>query len=160
MIGVAVALVALVVDQASKYWVLDVLRVAEVGPIEVTSFFNLVMVWNHGVSFGMLSQPGSNVPYFLMFVAAVIVSGMGYWLHRCQDRLLAVAIGLVIGGAIGNVIDRVRFGAVADFLDFHLMGYHYPSFNVADSCIVIGVMMLLWDGALRRPHQQRKALNS
>lgn len=128
---------------------LDIVHIADRPPIEVSSFFNLVMVWNYGVSFGMFSEPGSSTVWLLIGVAVLIVGILGYWLTKTTDRLLGIAFGLVIGGALGNVIDRLRFGAVADFFDFHVMGYHWPAFNIADSAICIGVAILLWDGMIR-----------
>lgn len=160
IIGMCVAVISIALDQLSKNWLIGLLDGSGFSSIQVTGFFNLVMVWNHGVSFGMLSEPGTNVRYFLMAVAFTIVGMMSFWLYRCTSRMVAIAIGLVIGGAIGNVIDRVRFGAVADFLDFHLFGYHWPAFNVADASIFCGVTLLLWDGILHRPPTKSKSLNS
>jgi signal peptidase II len=136
-------------DQLSKWYMLEMVKIAERPPIEVTSFFNLVMVWNKGVSFGMLSQSQDWMPWLLIAVAIVISGILSVWLWRSQDRFISLALGLVIGGALGNVIDRVRFKAVADFFDFHMMGYHWPAFNIADSAICVGVALLLWDGLIR-----------
>lgn len=144
--GLLLALLTIILDQLSKWYLLEIINMPGRAPIEVTSFFNLVMVWNYGVSFGMLSHPGTNVSYFLIAVAVVIVAVMLGWLTKITERWLALATGLIIGGALGNVIDRLRFGAVADFFHLHAMGYHWPAFNVADSAICIGVMMLLFDG--------------
>jgi signal peptidase II len=108
--------------------------------IEITSFFNLTMVWNHGVSFGMFSS--HQQPLLLSAVAALIVIVLLIWLAKSHDRYLTWGIGLIVGGAIGNIIDRLRFGAVVDFLDFHAFGYHWPAFNIADSAIFIGVVVL------------------
>lgn len=158
--GIIAAVVAIVLDQFSKYWLLDVVRISERSPIEVVPFFNLVMVWNHGVSFGMLSEPGTDVPYFLIGVALVICGFMGRWLYMSVSKWVSAGIGLVIGGALGNVIDRLRFGAVADFFDLHIASYHWPAFNVADMAIFFGVVMLLWDGFFRHPTDESKSLNS
>ena len=143
------AFVIIVMDQLSKWLMLSVVDIANRPPIEVTPFFNLVMVWNYGVSFGMLSQPGTNVVYFLIGVAFIMVGVLLFWLWRATDRWVASAIGLIIGGALGNVVDRFLYGAVADFFDFHVAGYHWPAFNIADSAIFIGVALLLWDGLFR-----------
>ncbi|HYC05322.1 MAG TPA: signal peptidase II [Azospirillaceae bacterium] len=156
-LGWTVALVGLVLDQLSKWWILSVALpclAGETGPgcqqdspyITVTPFFNLVMAWNRGVSFGMFAHEAEIMPYVLIAVALAIVGVMVVWLRRTDRVFQAVAIGAVIGGAIGNVIDRLRFGAVADFLDVHAAGWHWPAFNVADSFICVGVAMLLWDG--------------
>lgn len=148
--GVLVALITIALDQLQKWHMLEVVRIAERPPIEVTPFFNLVMVWNTGISFGLFSGHDGAGALFLIALALVIVTVMAVWLWRSADRLLGVAIGLVIGGALGNVIDRVRFGAVADFFDLHFYGYHWPAFNIADSAIFIGVALLLYDGTFRR----------
>lgn len=108
--------------------------------IEILPFFNIVMVWNEGVSFGML--PGFG-PWLLVGLSAVITIWFIIWLFMTNDLVQKLAIAMVIGGAIGNAVDRLRFGAVVDFLDFHAFGYHYPAFNLADSCIVLGVLILM-----------------
>ena len=111
--------------------------------IEVTSFFNLVPVWNRGVSFGIFAD-GPEITRWLLTVFALVVSVMlGLWMVRGGGRLLVFGLALIIGGAIGNVIDRVRFGAVIDFFDLHAGGYHWPAFNIADAAIFCGVVMLI-----------------
>jgi signal peptidase II len=141
-LGLAVALVVLVLDQALKAAMLALLP--EPGAMrEVTGFFNLVHVRNSGVSFGML-QSGSDLgPWLLAGFALAVCGALGVWLARAESRLLAAALGLTIGGALGNVIDRLRFGAVFDFLDLHAFGWHWPAFNLADSAITVGVAGLL-----------------
>ena len=111
--------------------------------IEIFSFFNIVMVWNRGVSFGMLTQDSAIGSWFLVGLSLVITVWFTAWLLTSQNRVQCTAIAMVMGGAIGNAIDRIRFGGVIDFLDFHAFGWHYPAFNVADSCIVIGVLILI-----------------
>lgn len=134
---------------------LDVVGIATRPPIEVTPFFNLVMVWNHGVSFGMFSNPDSDYSMWVLIAVAIGISiALSFWLFKSERLSEVMAIGLVIGGALGNVIDRLRFGAVADFFDIHALGYHYPSFNIADSAIFIGVAWLLYDGFV---HSSAKA---
>jgi signal peptidase II len=144
-LGLLVALPVVAFDQLTKWWIL-----AEVmdppKTIAVTGFFNLVLVWNRGVSFGLFGSESAWGPILLTVLALGIAAGLVVWLRRAESRLAAAAIGLVLGGAIGNVIDRVRFGAVVDFLDFHAAGYHWPAFNVADSAISVGVGLLLYDG--------------
>ena len=144
--GLILAAVILIADQVSKYLLLQFLeqKQAMVSGVEVTSFFNLVLVWNRGVSFGLFNQSDPVMPYLLMALAAVLVTLVGRWLLKAETRLEAWAFGLIIGGAIGNVIDRIRFGAVVDFLDFHAFGQHWPAFNVADSAIVIGACIILY----------------
>ena len=110
---------------------------------EILPFFNLVMVWNQGVSFGLFNQTSNYGPLILSVLSLIITLGFVIWLLRVKDMLQILGIVMVIGGALGNVIDRARFGAVIDFLDFHLMGWHYPAFNLADSCVVVGVFILI-----------------
>ncbi|HSK39744.1 MAG TPA: signal peptidase II [Arenibaculum sp.] len=144
-LGLATAAVWMVLDQVTKWLILDlVMQPPRV--IEVTSFFNLVMAWNRGVSFSLFSHEAAVMPYLLSALALAIAGFLLTWLRRVDRPFPAVCLGLVIGGAIGNVIDRLRFGAVADFLDFHLWGYHYPAFNVADMGISVGVLLLVLDG--------------
>jgi signal peptidase II len=111
--------------------------------IPVTSFFNLVMVWNTGVSFGMMGNHGAYGPIILIAMATAITLFFTLWMLRTADKGHKFCFALIIGGAAGNIIDRARFGAVIDFLDFHAFGYHYPAFNVADMAVVIGVILLI-----------------
>lgn len=148
-LGLAVCVVALVLDQITKWLFLDIVRSAD-GFMEVTGFFNLVIVWNRGVSFGMFSSHAEYGRWALSALALAIAVGLFFWLRKAENRMLAAALGLVMGGAVGNVIDRVRFGAVFDFLDFHVAGYHWPAFNVADASIVVGVGLILLDGLLNK----------
>ncbi|WGF87111.1 signal peptidase II [Marinivivus vitaminiproducens] len=144
--GLLVAALVLALDLATKTMVLAWLR----EPVALAPFANLVVVWNEGVSFGMLGDAG---PLVLIGLAGVITALLVVWLSRTSELFLASALGLVIGGAVGNVIDRLRFGAVLDFLDLHVAGYHWPAFNVADSAICIGAGLLLLDG-LRSPRHR------
>jgi len=144
-LGAGMAILAIVADQATKNWLLTgPMREPQV--FELTSFFNIVSAWNKGVSFSMFWTSAETGPWILSGVALVIALGLAFWLTRVSHVLTALGIGLVIGGALGNIIDRLRFGAVFDFLDFYVGTYHWPAFNVADSCITIGVVLLLWDG--------------
>jgi lipoprotein signal peptidase len=148
-LGLPIALVLLVADQATKWWVLEVIRLPEVGRIAVLPFFNLTMVWNRGVTFGLLAGEAWWHPYVLAAIACAVALALLVWMRRAENRLVAAALGLVLGGAVGNVIDRVRFGAVVDFVDLHAFGWHWYVFNLADSAIVIGVGLLLADALLR-----------
>jgi len=140
--GLLIAVLVLALDQASKWVILTkVMRPPQV--VEITPFFNLVMGWNRGVSFGLFHSDSPVHVIVLSGIAMVIVIALLVWLWRAVSRWTAVALGLIIGGALGNVIDRLRFGAVADFLDVHAFGYHWPAFNVADSAIVVGAGMLI-----------------
>jgi signal peptidase II len=119
------------------------------GPVvEVTSFFNLVTVWNFGVSFGMFNRGSDEASWIFALIATAITAMLVVWLRRSPGPLVTVALGAVIGGAVGNVIDRLRFGAVFDFLDVHAAGWHWPAFNVADAAIAAGVGLLLLDALL------------
>jgi len=137
-----------VIDQASKELLLRYLMKA--GPIVpvIDDFFRLVVVWNAGVSFGLLGGEGALPPWLLSAVAIAVCIGLFLWLRR-TDRLLAGwGIGLVMGGAIGNVIDRARWGQVFDFADFYVGQWHWPAFNIADSAIVVGVALMLVDSLI------------
>ncbi|MEX0693961.1 MAG: signal peptidase II [Rhodospirillales bacterium] len=148
-IGALIAVVVLILDQASKFWILyDVMQPPKV--IEVTPFFNIVLAWNRGVSFGMFNNLGDFGPYLLTGLAVVIILVLAFWLWRANSRLSAVSLALIIGGAVGNVIDRLQYGAVVDFLDFHGFGYHWPAFNVADSAICVGATMLVLESLFKR----------
>lgn len=146
LIGLVVATLALAADQLSKYLLLEVVEYGAKPPMEITPFFNLVMVWNQGVSFGMFA--GHNQPVALIILSFAICGFLLRWLSKSPGWSVSVALGLVIGGALGNVVDRARFGAVADFFDFHAFGYHWPAFNIADSTIFIGVVVLCWHSIL------------
>ena len=153
-LGLTVAAVAALLDQVSKLWVLRYFGEAGCAEhlVPVTSFFDFVLTCNRGVSFGMFNQPGEPPLGFWVFsvLAAAVVVVLVVWLFRVRSALLAVAIGLIIGGAIGNVVDRLRLGGVVDFLYFHAGAWYWPAFNLADSAICLGVAALLLDGLLLR----------
>lgn len=175
VIGFNLALDILILDQISKWYVLEhILRPhfmpgtvphdllswytqapgrISYGNMEIMPFFNLVMVWNQGISFGLF-QGGSLASVILLTaISLLITAGFSVWLTRAQGWTLAAGLGLVIGGALGNVIDRLRFGGVADFLDVHAMGYHWPAFNVADAGITGGIALILIDGLFLAPRR-------
>ncbi len=147
-VGLAIATSVAVVDQLVKWWIIGWLAEPP-GFVEVLPFFNLVMVWNRGVSFGLLGDAGL-APYLMAGIAGLVVIGLVVWLARVAQRLLAGSIGLIIGGALGNIVDRLVYGAVADFVDLHAGGYHWPTFNVADAAITVGVAVMLIDSLLNR----------
>lgn len=146
-IGMLTALAVVAADQASKWWIVETVMAPMAPPREIviTPFFSLVMVWNRGITFGIFADGPGAAKWVLSAVSLVIVVILAAWLVRASRPWVGAAIGAVIGGAVGNVIDRFRYGAVADFLDFHIGGWHWPAFNLADSAIVIGVMFLLVD---------------
>jgi signal peptidase II len=153
-LGLAAAAVVAVLDQLTKGLVFGVFGLAflapppeppRASPVELAGFFDLVTVWNYGVSFGLGNFGSRAGSLAFTALAAVIVVALVVWLRRAERRIVALALGLVIGGAAGNVVDRLRFGAVFDFLDFHVWGWHWPAFNLADSAITVGVALLLLD---------------
>ncbi|MCS6854998.1 MAG: signal peptidase II [Elioraea sp.] len=154
-LGLGLAAAVLALDQATKWWILDIVRLPEVGRLYVLPFMNLTMVWNRGVTFGLFAGDAWWHAYALAVVALAVAAFLVAWLARAEDRWTAIALGLVLGGAVGNVIDRLRFGAVVDFVDLHAFGWHWYVFNVADSAIVCGVGLLLAH-ALMRPRPGRK----
>jgi signal peptidase II len=146
-LGLGLAVLVFVLDQFSK-WVIHEIVMVPPRTIPVFPGFNLVLVFNKGVSFGQMAWLGS---WALSALAVAIAAALVVWLRKAETRLLAMALGIIIGGAIGNVIDRVRFGAVVDFLDFYIPGTgwpHWPAFNVADSAIVVGVGLIILDGLI------------
>ena len=150
--GAIVAAVALAADQVFKnvmLYGLDFKAKDLFARIEVTSFFDLVMVWNRGVSYGLF-QAGSITGTILLIVFSIVaVVALSWWLMRAQRRTVALGLGLVIGGALGNVIDRALYGAVADFFHFYAFGHDWYVFNVADAAITVGVVVLLLDAFVR-----------
>lgn len=147
--ALALAVVVILADQASK-WAIAGLFADPFQVIELTPFFNLVAAHNTGVSFSMLQGMG---PWLLILGATGVSLALIGWLMKLTAPLPALAVGLVIGGALGNVIDRIRLGAVFDFLDFYLGNWHWPAFNLADSAISVGVVLLLLDGLFHRADQ-------
>ncbi|MEZ5863484.1 MAG: signal peptidase II [Geminicoccaceae bacterium] len=145
-LGPGVFLLVLVLDFLTKQWALAALT--DQGVVQVTGFFNLVLVWNRGVSFGMFQAGSEQGRWLLVGMALVVSIVLVFWLRRERRPLPRLAIWLILAGALGNVVDRVRYGAVVDFLDFHAFGYHWPAFNVADSAIVVGAALLVGDSLL------------
>jgi signal peptidase II len=142
--ALAIAVAVIVADQAVKTWVLDVLRLQEGQSIAVLGPLHLTGVWNPGVSFGFLQAQHDLVRWLLVAFSIVVSIFLAIWVRRSDRPLFAVAVGLLMGGAIGNVIDRIRIGAVADFIDVSRLWFPWI-FNVADSAISIGICLLLLD---------------
>lgn len=158
-LGLAVFLATLVLDQAHKWWMLEVYGIAERGRVTVTPFLDLVFVKNIGISYSMLDQDS--------FAGQLVLAGFGFaataalwvWLARgATGRLLAVSLGLIMGGAIGNAIDRLVLGGVADFFSLHAFGFYWYVFNIADVAIVAGVIGLLYDSVLASRKDAAKSL--
>lgn len=156
--GFVLAAVVLAADQASKYWVLHGLHLQDGHFLVLLPVLNFVLVWNHGVTFGLFSGPGAFNWIILALLALAVVAALGTWLWRTDNLFKMLAIGAIMGGAVGNVIDRLRFGAVVDFIQAHLGAYAFYVFNVGDSAIVCGVIALMAESLLRRdPGGDRKA---
>ena len=151
-IGFIIGLGVLAIDQLTKALILNIDALDN--GVTVLPFFNIVRLKNNGISFGLL---GSLPPWLLTLAALSIVAVLFYWLWRTADRQIATALGLITGGALGNIVDRVRHGAVTDFLDFHINNYHGPAFNFADSAIVCGVGLLLISELLTKPRRTDNA---
>ena len=151
------ALVVIVLDQLTKAMVLNAIDAAHISQIPdgyriaevMPPVFNLTYVLNTGVSFGLF---GGGAGRWILSVFSVVVAGLlAWWATRADRRLLIAAIGLVMGGAVGNVIDRIRFGAVVDFVQWHVAGFYWPAFNLADSAITLGAILLVWDQLVTKP---------
>ena len=153
--GLIAAIAALILDQATKLLMLYGFHFKEMMPgqaIPVLPFFNLVMVWNPGVSYGLFPAHGPWGTALLALFSVAAVIGLGWWLWTAHRAVLSVGLGLVIGGAIGNLIDRLVYGRVADFFHFYWRGYDWYVFNIADCAITLGVGALLYDALLRPEH--------
>jgi signal peptidase II len=155
LLGLLAAAVVLAADQASKWWILEVIHLPEVGQIVLLPVLNLTMVWNRGVTFGLLNGFGQWSSLALAGVALAVVAALGVWLRRAESTLVAVALGVIAGGAVSNVIDRLRFGAVVDFIHAHAGGWSWYVFNVADAAIVCGVAALVLESLLPRTGKSR-----
>jgi signal peptidase II len=153
--GLIAALITLVADQASKFWLVNVFDLAHRGAVRVTSFFDLVLEWNIGISFGWLQNDSTVVQFTLMAVKALAVIALAIWMARSRTLLATIALGMIIGGAIGNAIDRIIYGAVVDFALLHLQigekAFNWYVFNLADVAIVAGVIALVYDSLLGTP---------
>ena len=153
-IGLSVGAIVVVLDQLTKWLIRDIV-LGTGRNIEVTGFFNIVEVWNRGVSFGLFASDSPWTPYLLSALAIAISIVLIVWLRKAETTFLALALGFVIGGAIGNVFDRFIWGRVYDFLDFYAAGYHWPAFNVADAAISVGVALVLLDGFIAKREDER-----
>jgi signal peptidase II len=153
--GIIAAIVVLALDQASKLWLLNVFDIAHRGAVKLTPFLDLVLAWNVGISFGWLQNESPVAQIGLMVIKAVAVIVLGVWMAWSRTLIATVALGLIIGGAIGNAIDRLAYGAVVDFALFHVQfgakTYNWYVFNLADAAIVAGVAALLYDSFLGVP---------
>lgn len=152
-LGLLTATAIFVADRLSKYVILDIVELPAHGKIPLLPFLDLTMVWNRGVSFGMLQADNMTGRLLLAGFAALVVCGLLIWLYRNTQPLVSIALGAITGGAIGNLYDRLHWGAVADFIDFHILDYHWYVFNLADAAITLGVAALIVD-SFRRPPEK------
>jgi len=147
--GIVAAVIALVLDQATKLWLLFVFDLGRRGAVAVTPFFDLVLAWNTGISYGLFQQDGPVGAAVLLGFKVIAVIVLAIWMARSKTRLATIGLGLIIGGAIGNAIDRAAYGAVVDFALFHIQWggktLNWYVFNIADAAIVVGVASLLYD---------------
>jgi signal peptidase II len=150
--GLVLATAVVVADQIYKSWMIGIFRARDGAKITVTPFFDLVLVWNQGISYGLLKQDSAAGRFALIVFSFAAAAALAYWLSHLQTRLSATGAGLIIGGAVGNAIDRLHYGAVADFFSFHAAGFNWYVFNLADVAIVAGVASLLYD-SLRSSHK-------
>ncbi|MGO1120300.1 signal peptidase II [Rhodovibrionaceae bacterium A322] len=144
-----------VLDQFSKWLILEIVMVPP-RTIPVTDFFSLVLTYNTGVSFGLFGGGGQAGTYALIVLSLLIISGLLAWVRHMEGWRITLAAGLIVGGALGNVVDRILRPGVVDFLDVFVGQWHWPAFNVADSCIVVGVGFLLLDGLFEKQDESKK----
>lgn len=145
MLGLVIAAVGFVLDQASKQYFLQVADLGETGPVQWAPFAEFRLVWNYGISYGLLEAKTDLGRWMLVLTAIGVTSFLVWWLSSVKDLRLTAAIGLIIGGAVGNVIDRMVYGAVADFFLLHAFGYNWYVFNIADIAVVGGVILMALD---------------
>jgi signal peptidase II len=144
-LGLAIAALAFGLDQTHKWWMLGPYDIAARQPVKVTPFLDLVLVWNRGISYGLFASHADAVRYGLVALALAVSAGLAVWLLRARTLRLAAGLGLVIGGALANMLDRLVHAAVADFFLFHWAGWSWYVFNLADCAIVAGVALLVYD---------------
>jgi signal peptidase II len=147
-LGLGAAVIILILDQATKLYALFVYDLPVREPVELTPFLNLIVVWNRGISYGLFQQSTDLGRWILIVVSILAAIGLTFWIRRTSGRVLALSLGLIVGGAIGNVIDRLAYGAVFDFIQLHVGTWSWYVFNVADAAIVAGVIGLLYDSFL------------
>lgn len=147
--GIVAAVIALVIDQVTKLWLLFVFDIARRGAVAVTPFFDLVLAWNTGISYGWFQSSSMAGAVVLLAIKVVAVIALAIWMARSKTLLATIGLGLIIGGAVGNAIDRLAYGAVVDFVLLHVQigekVLNWYVFNMADAAIVVGVIALLYD---------------
>lgn len=153
-IGFSLALLILLVDQATKLYTLFIFDLPVREPVALNPFVNLIVVWNRGISYGLFQQSTELGRWLLIVISIVAAIGLSVWIHRTSGKVLAASLGLIVGGAIGNVIDRLAYGAVFDFIQLQLGSWTWYVFNVADAAIVAGVIGLLYDSFVLEPRRK------
>lgn len=156
ILGFSAALITLVLDQATKLYTLFVFDLPVKEPAEIAPFINLIVVWNRGISYGLFQQNSDLGRWALVVISILASIGLSIWIRRTTAKLLATSLGLIVGGAVGNVIDRIAYGAVFDFIQFHIGSWSWYVFNVADAAIVAGVIGLLYDSFLLEGRRAKK----
>ena len=156
-LGIAVALATLIADQATKLYTLFVFDLPVREPVRLAPFLDLMVVWNRGISYGLFQQHTEIGRWALTLLSAAAAVALSVWIRRTASRWLAASLGLIVGGAIGNAIDRVAYGAVFDFIHFHVGSFSWYVFNVADAAIVAGVAGLLYDSFVLDRRRARPA---
>ncbi|WP_377846176.1 signal peptidase II [Bosea sp. UC22_33] len=144
-LGLIVVLVVFVADQLLKSWLLYSVRLAENGPYDLTSFLTIVLAWNRGISYGLFQQGTDLGRWFLVVISFVAAVWLWRWMWREPQRFSVFSLALIIGGALGNGVDRAVYGAVVDFVHFHWGSFSWYIFNIADVAIVVGVLGLLYE---------------
>ena len=156
-LGLLVALATLVLDQASKLGLLFAYELPVREPVAVAPFLDLMVVWNRGISYGLFQQHTELGRWLLLGISVAAAVGLSLWMARTPSRFLAAALGLIVGGAIGNAIDRLAYGAVFDFVHFHIGQFSWYVFNIADAAIVAGVVGLIYDSLVLDKRRARQA---
>lgn len=147
------ATLVILLDQITKFWAVKNLYLHF--PIEITSFFNFFLTYNKGVSFSLFSSNAAHTPYLLSLMGILICIGIFYWLHKEENSFVKLGLSFVLGGAVGNIIDRLFLGHVIDFLDFHYQGTHWPAFNIADSFICLGAFIIFIQIFFKKEEEQK-----
>ena len=153
--GLVAAAIALAADQVSKFYIANEI-LDGYSEIILAPFFSLVRAWNTGVSFSLFNDWGKFGVYALSALAAAIVALLLWFMHKEDSKFGRIGFGLIVGGAVGNIIDRIMFGAVFDFLDFHIGEYHWPAFNLADTFICVGAMIIFLAEFLKNRKKEKK----
>lgn len=147
-LGLVLAALAFGIDQSFKWWMLTVFDIAGRQPVAVLPAFDLVLAWNRGISYGWLASHASEAQWLLTAASIAVSAVLWMWIARTRRPLTAAALGLIIGGALANALDRMVYGAVADFFHFHWGEFSWYVFNIADIAIVAGILALLYESLL------------